>query len=344
MIPSDCAVVVVGATGAVGREAISILESRGHRADRIRAVASARSAGSEIPFAGGSLKVGLAGEDSFAGAKLALFCATSGVAKQLVPAASRAGCLVVDNSSAFRADPAVPLVIPEVNGDLVRPGVSVYANPNCSTILMLVALEPLRKRFGVSRIVVSTYQAVSGAGAAAIEELSRQAAEVLAGREVTRNVFKEQCAFNVFSHNSAVDESTGLNGEEQKMISETRRIWSDPGVEVSPMCVRVPVERAHSESICVTLKEPASEAQVRDALAGAPGIELIDERSSNRFPTPLHASGKDAVFVGRLRADPGSPRDAQGRSRNHCLFLAGDQLRKGAALNAVQIGDRFFVK
>ena len=335
---------VAGVTGAVGQEFLRILAERRFPFSRLTLLASARSAGREIEFLGKTYVVQELTEDSFDGVDLALFSAGGAISRKFAPIAAQRGCVVVDNSSAFRMDPNVPLVVPEVNPQDIAKHRGIIANPNCSTILMLVALEPLRKRFGVSRIVVSTYQAVSGAGAAAIEELSRQAAEVLAGREVTRNVFKEQCAFNVFSHNSAVDESTGLNGEEQKMISETRRIWSDPGVEVSPMCVRVPVERAHSESICVTLKEPASEAQVRDALAGAPGIELIDERSSNRFPTPLHASGKDAVFVGRLRADPGSPRDAQGRSRNHCLFLAGDQLRKGAALNAVQIGDRFFVK
>ena len=335
---------VAGVTGAVGQEFLRILAERRFPFSRLTLLASARSAGREIEFLGKTYVVQELTEDSFDGVDLALFSAGGAISRKFAPIAAQRGCVVVDNSSAFRMDPNVPLVVPEVNPQDIARHRGIIANPNCSTILMLVALEPLRKRFGVSRIVVSTYQAVSGAGAAAIEELSRQAAEVLAGREVTRNVFKEQCAFNVFSHNSAVDESTGLNGEEQKMISETRRIWSDPGVEVSPMCVRVPVERAHSESICVTLKEPASEAQVRDALAGAPGIELIDERSSNRFPTPLHASGKDAVFVGRLRADPGSPRDAQGRSRNHCLFLAGDQLRKGAALNGGQIGDRFFVK
>ncbi|MBX3379281.1 MAG: aspartate-semialdehyde dehydrogenase [Phycisphaeraceae bacterium] len=346
MIPSDCPLVVVGATGAVGREALAILEVRGHRADRIRAVASARSAGSTIPYAGSTIPVTEAGPASFVDCKVALFCATSDIARTLAPAARAAGCAVVDNSSAFRAEPNVPLVVPEVNGAEVAAAASpaIIANPNCSTILLLVALEPIRKRFGIERIVVSTYQAVSGAGAAAITELKTQATDMLAGREPRTNVFAEPCAFNVFSHNSAMDEATGLNGEEKKMISETRRIWHDANVEVSPTCVRVPVVRAHSESVTMTLVTPASEAEVRQSFEGAQGVFLIDDRKANKFPTPLHASGTDIVFVGRLRADPGSKRDAQGRTRNHCLFLSGDQLRKGAALNAIQIADLLFAK
>lgn len=341
MIPSDCLVVVVGATGAVGREALAILESRGHRADRIRAVASARSTGSAIPYAGSTIRVSEAGPASFAGARIALFCATSEIARTLAPAARAAGCAVVDNSSAFRADPDVPLVVPEVNAAdvaLAAPP-ALIANPNCSTILLLVALEPLRATFGIERIVVSTYQAVSGAGAAAIIELQQQASDMLAGRKPQPKVFAEPCAFNVFSHNSSMDEATGLNGEEKKMISETRRIWNDPDVEVSPMCVRVPVVRAHSESVSVMLKRPASESEVREAFQGAKGVVITDDRKRNKFPTPLQASGTDPVYVGRLRADPGSKRDGAGRTRNHCLFLSGDQLRKGAALNAIQIAD-----
>lgn len=346
MIPSDCSIVVVGATGAVGREALAILESRGHRADQIRAVASARSAGSAIPYKGGTITVSEAGPASFAGSQVALFCATSDIARSLAPAARAAGCAVVDNSSAFRADPGVPLVVPEVNGfEVSRAGSpALIANPNCSTILLLVALEPIRIAFGIERIVVSTYQAVSGAGAAAITELQQQAAEMLAGRVPQPKVFAEPCAFNVFSHNSAMDESSGLNGEEKKMISETRRIWNDPEVEVSPTCVRVPVVRAHSESVTVTLKRAASEAEVREAYRGAKGVILVDDRKGNKFPTPLQASGTDPVYVGRLRADPGSKRDETGRTRNHCLFLSGDQLRKGAALNAIQIADTLFAK
>ncbi|MFO0860503.1 MAG: aspartate-semialdehyde dehydrogenase [Phycisphaerales bacterium] len=339
MIPADCVVVVVGATGAVGREALAILESRGHPKENVRAVASARSAGTTIPYAGSQLVVGEAGAAAFAGARVALFCATSDVARSLAPVAGQVGCRVVDNSSAFRADPNVPLVVPEVNGEELAGRPFIVANPNCSTILLLVALEPLRRQFGISRVVVSTYQAVSGAGAAAITELNRLAGDMLAGRAPEPRVFAEPCAFNVFSHNSAMDEATGLNGEEKKMISETRRIWKDPNVEISPTCVRVPVVRAHSESVTFTLNKPASEAEVREAFRGARGIRVLDDRRANRFPTPLQASGGDDVLVGRLRADPGSVRDASGRTRNHCLFLSGDQLRKGAALNAVQIAD-----
>lgn len=346
MIPIDCPIVVVGATGAVGREALAILESRNHPANHIRAVASARSAGSRIPYSGGTLTVTEAGPASFAGSKVSLFCATSDTARALAPIARAAGCAVVDNSSAFRADPSVPLVVPEVNGDEVASASqpALIANPNCSTILMLVALEPIRRKFGIERIVVSTYQAVSGAGAAAIFELQAQAADMLAGRAPQTKVFAEPCAFNVFSHNSAMDETTGLNGEEKKMISETKRIWNDSKVEVSPMCVRVPVVRAHSESIAVTLSAPASESEVRAAFENARGVCLIDDRKANKFPTPLQASGTDPVYVGRLRADPSSKYDGQGRTRNHCLFLSGDQLRKGAALNAIQIADLLFRK
>ncbi len=344
MIPGDCPIVVVGATGAVGREALAILESRGHHPDRIRLVASPRSVGAEIPYAGTTLKVTEAGPACFTGMKVALFCATSDVARALAPAARAAGCAVVDNSSAFRADPSVPLVVPEINGQEVRAAKApaLVANPNCSTILLLVALEPLRRKFGISRIVVSTYQAVSGAGAAAIGELKDQAAAILDGKAPRPSIFKEPCAFNVFSHNSAMDEASGLNGEEKKMISETRRIWNDPAIQVSPTCVRVPVERAHSESVTVTLAKPASEAEVLAAFEGAAGVEVVDDRKANKFPTPLEASRKDSVFVGRLRADPGEQKDADGRTRTHCLFLAGDQLRKGAALNAIQIADLLF--
>lgn len=346
MIPRDCVIVVVGATGAVGREALAILESRGHPAEKIRVAASSRSAGSTIPYLGSRLTVIEAGPACFDGAKLALFCATSDIARTLAPAARSAGCAVVDNSSAFRADPSSPLIVPEVNAEALKGAQTpaLVANPNCSTILLLVALEPLRRKFGISRVVVSTYQAVSGAGAAAITELERQAGEILGGKAPTTKVFTEPCAFNVFSHNSAMDEASGLNGEEKKMISETRRIWNDSKVEICPMCVRVPVVRAHSESVTVTLKTPASEAEVRAAFEGAKGVSIVDDRKANKFPTPLAASGKDDVFVGRLRVDPSAEKDAAGRTRNHCLFLAGDQLRKGAALNAVQIGDLLFSK
>lgn len=348
-------VAIVGVTGAVGREALKILESRGHPASRIVALASARSAGTTVPYAGGSLAVREISAEAFAGVSAAIFCADADTARKWTPVAVEAGSLVVDNSSAFRMSPDVPLVIPEVNGELVRgvpsAGVSaktangsarrakVIANPNCTTIILLTALNPLRRSFGVERIVVSTYQAVSGAGAAAIDELNEQARAVLAGGEARPSVFKEPCAFNVFSHDSAMDAESGLNGEELKVIAETRKIWGDESVAVSPTCVRVPVVRAHTESITVTFSRPASETEVRAALESGAGLRIIDDRSANSFPTPLKASGGDDILVGRIRRDPSVPADADGRSRGWCLLVSGDQLRKGAALNAVQIAE-----
>ena len=333
-------IAVVGATGAVGTEALAILSERGIPASRIVALASVRSVSSRLPYGSEGVMVQEAREDAFEGVDAAIFCATSGVSKALIPAALRAGALVVDNSSAFRMDPKVPLVVPEVNGHLIKgDGPRLIANPNCSTIIMLVALEPLRRAFGVERVVVSTYQAVSGAGAAAMQELKDQASDVLAGRSARPRIFAEQCAFNVFSHNSAVDVATGINVEERKLIDESRKIWNQPSLLVSPTCVRVPVLRAHTESITVTLAKPATEAQVRQALLGGAGIEIIDDRAANRFPTPLQASGKDDVHIGRIRPDPGTPLEADGRSRAWSLLACGDQIRKGAALNAIQIAD-----
>ena len=319
-------IAVVGATGAVGREALAILAERGHPADRVIALASARSAGDRLPYAGASVQVGALGDD-FPACDAALFCATADTARAHAPRAVAAGALVVDNSSAFRMDPAVPLVVPEINAETVR-GARLIANPNCSTIILLTALNPLRRRFGVSKIVVSTYQAVSGAGLDAVRELETQTRAVLDGHTPEPAVFPEPCAFNVFSHESPLDPETGLNAEESKMIAESRRIWNDPALTLIPTCVRVPVLRAHTQSALVTLQTPATEAQVRAALAAAPGLSLLDDRAHNRFPTPLAATGRDPVLAGRVRRF--SPTEFG-------LLIAGDQLRKGAALNAVQI-------
>lgn len=336
-------VAVVGATGAVGREVLSIIHARGVPVENVIALASARSAGVKVAYGSGAIEVrGLderAAELAFQRSDVAIFAADADTARKYVPIAVERGALVVDNSSAFRMDDNVPLVIPEVNGDLLARGAEVVANPNCSTILLLVALEPLRRRFGVRSIVVSTYQAVSGAGLAAIEELRTQAGDTLAGRATAPSVFKEPCAFNVFSHDSAVDPATGLNLEERKLIEETRKIWGDQRVAITPTCVRVPVERAHSESVVVELCEPVREDEVRLALSAARGVRIIDDRNENSFPTPLKASGIDDVLVGRIRPDPGAGFDGRGRCRRWCLWLSGDQIRKGAALNAVQIAE-----
>lgn len=327
-------IAVVGATGAVGREALAILAARGVPASHVRAVASGRSEGREIPYAGGFIRVSGIAPAAFSEADIAIFCATSGVAREWVPIATGAGCRVVDNSSAFRSDARVPLVVPEINGDLVTDTAMLVANPNCSTIIMLLALDPLHKRFGVTRINVATYQAVSGAGASGIDELDAQARATLNGEPIIPRVFAEPCAFNVFSHNSAVDLTTGLNGEEAKMIAESRKIWNAPTLAVTPTCVRVPVFRAHTQAITVQCSEPAFEVDVRDALAGGRGVRLIDDRVGNMFPTPLKATGSDDVLIGRVRQDP-----ADDSGRSWCLFVSGDQLRKGAALNAVQVAE-----
>jgi len=341
VISSKHVIAVVGATGAVGREALAILESRKFPASRLRVTASERSVGKAIEYAGQRVTLLPSAADSVRGCDAALFCVSSDVAKRLAPDCVKVGCTVVDNSSAFRADPAVPLVVPEVNSHELSQvsGPCLVANPNCSTILLVVALNPLRRRFGIQRIVVSTYQAVSGAGAAAMDELRQQAADVLSGKPAQPKVFAEPCAFNIFSHNSKIDLESGLNGEESKMITESRRIWADTSLEISPTCVRVPVLRAHAESAAITLEKPATEAEVRAAFADAPGVRLVDDRANNAFPTSLKASGGDDILVGRLRIDPSAPREADGRSRHHCLLLSGDQLRKGAALNAIQIAD-----
>lgn len=343
--PIDIA--VVGATGAVGREFLDVLEQRGFPHARIRLLASARSAGTPLPYRGGSVPVEELKESSFDGVKLALFSAGGSISKQFGPAAVKAGAVVVDNSSAFRMDASVPLVVPEVNPadcaahkGYAKPG--IIANPNCSTIIMLVAVNPIRAAFGVERILVSTYQAASGAGAAAMEELRSQTGDVLAGRSAEPRIFKEPYAFNLFSHNSPMDSATGRNQEEQKMIDESRKIWRDESVKIAATCIRVPVLRAHAESINLTLKTPATESEVREVLSRAPGVTVVDDRTGNVFPTPLKASGNDDVLVGRIRGDESQESTGTGTAakfKGFHLFVCGDQLRKGAALNAVQIAE-----
>ena len=343
-------VAVVGATGAVGQECLRVLEQRRFPLAELRLLASARSAGSELNFAGQPLRAQELTAASLAGLDLAFFCAGRAVSKQYAPAAVEAGAVVIDNSSCFRMEADVPLVVPEVNPEAIakagiglrdgqtpgRPG--IIANPNCSTIIMLVAVTPLHRAAGVKRIVVSTYQAASGAGAQAMRELEQQTREVLDpanhGQAVTQEVFPFQYAFNLFSHNSSV-QGNGYNQEEMKMVHETHKIWGDPGTAITATCVRVPVMRAHAESINLTFENPLSEDDARAILARAPGVTVLDDRESNRFPTPLNASHQDNILAGRIRQDCSNP-DGTGLD----LFLCGDQVRKGAALNAVQIAER----
>jgi aspartate-semialdehyde dehydrogenase len=355
---------VVGATGAVGREMLAILEQRRFPHASIKALASPRSAGQKLPYRGEHLTVEPLTHDALRGCDVALFSAGSPISKEFCPPAAEHGCVCIDNSSAFRMTPGVPLTIPEVNPGSVahlratltpppshsatpsRPHHGrIVANPNCSTIILLMALTPLRRAFGVERAVVSTYQAASGAGAKGMDELEAQTRADLAGEPLVREVFHEPYAFNLFSHNTAIDPVTGLNVEEAKVIHETRKIWDDPAVALSATCVRVPVRRAHAESVNVTLRTPATTAQVRDALAAFPGVRIVDDRAANSFPTPLKASGGDDVLVGRIRPDPSRlpPTATAADYQKPCpafdLFICGDQLRKGAALNAVQIAE-----
>jgi aspartate-semialdehyde dehydrogenase len=350
-------VAVVGATGAVGREMMSVLEQYKFPHGELKALASAKSVGTQILYRGGNVAVTELTADSLRGVDIALFSAGSGISKQFAPAAVKAGTIVIDNSSAFRMDEGVALTVPEVNESSVRPLVDAWkkslparqsrgagltggiiANPNCSAIIMLVALNPLRDAFGIERVIVSTYQAASGAGAKGMDELESQTRDVLAGNAAVPKFFQEPYAFNLFSHNTAVNPETGMNVEEQKMIEETWKIWGDRTVGISPTCIRVPVMRAHSESITVKLKKPATVAQVRATLEKGRGVKLVDDRAGNKFPTPLKASGGDEVLVGRIRPDPSAP---LGENLWYSMFVAGDQLRKGAAQNAVQIAQMF---
>jgi aspartate-semialdehyde dehydrogenase len=326
-------VAIVGATGAVGQEFRAVLQDRKFPAKSYRLLASARSAGKSHDWIGGPLTIRELTRDAFDGCDLALFSAGGSISREFGPLAVKAGAVVIDNSSAFRMDDAVPLVVPEVNPEAIRSHRGIIANPNCSTIILNVPLWPLHRENPVKRVVVSTYQAVSGAGARALAELESQTRDVLAGRPAKPEVFNQPCAFNVFSHNTAIGED-GYNVEETKMILETRKIFGDASIRIAPTCMRVPVMRAHTESVSIEFTNPMSEGRAREILSAAPGVELLDDRQMNRFPTPLDASGRDAVFVGRIRNDPSVP-----ENRGLQFICAGDQLRKGAALNAVQIAE-----
>ncbi|OWM76921.1 hypothetical protein CDL15_Pgr021203 [Punica granatum] len=299
---------VVGVTGAVGQEFLSVLSDRDFPYRSIKMLASRRSAGKHLTFQGRDYLVEEIAPDSFDGVDIALFSAGGSISKEFGPIAVEKGGIVVDNSSAFRMDEGVPLVIPEVNPEAVagiRAGSgkgALIANPNCSTIICLMAATPLHRHAKVVRMVVSTYQAASGAGAAAMEELVLQTREVLEGKPPTCNIFKQQYAFNLFSHNAPVM-SNGYNEEEMKLVKETRKIWNDKDVKVTATCIRVPVMRAHAESVNLQFEKPLDEEKAKEILKKAPGVVVIDDRAANRFPTPLEVSNKDDVAVGRIRRD-----------------------------------------
>lgn len=339
MSPSEPVVAVVGATGAVGVELIRCLEKRNFPLSHLRLLASARSAGKTLDFRGAPLAIEELTENSFKGVNVALFSAGSSISKKFAPLAVAAGAVVVDNSSAFRMDDAVPLVVPEINADALRGHRGIIANPNCAAIISITPLWPIHQRNPIRRLILSTYQAASGAGAAAMEELRESTRAYLADRDYSPKVLPHPYAFNLFSHNTRIDPETGYNDEETKVIKETRKIFGDSSIRVCATCVRVPVLRAHSVSINFECEKPITPEEVRGIVSGAPGVEIVDDSERNYFPMPKDASGRDAILVGRIRRDLSDP-----DGRSIAMFVAGDQLLKGAALNAVQIAERLRAK
>ncbi len=327
-------VAIVGATGAVGVELLRCLENRGFRLRALRLLASPRSAGRTLSFRRQEIAVEPLTEESFAGVDVALFSAGAAISRKYAPLAVQAGALVVDNSSAFRMDPAVPLVVPEVNAAAMAGHRGIVANPNCVAAIATVVLAPLHRAHPIRRLHAATYQAASGAGAAAMEELRQSTAAYLAGEEFTPRVLPHPYAFNLFSHNADVDAESGYNGEELKVVAETRRILDLPALPIGITCIRVPVLRAHAIALTVEFGKAVSPEAARALLKAAPGVRVVDDRAANRFPMPSDASGADDVLVGRIRRDLGDP-----SGRSLALFVAGDQLLKGAALNAVQIAE-----
>ena len=324
-------VAVVGATGAVGIEMIQTLEKRQFPVGKLTLLASARSVGKKLKFAGEEVAVQELTRDSFAGIDVALFSAGGGISKEFAPIAAKAGCVVIDNSSAFRMDDTVPLVIPEINASDVKKHRGIIANPNCTTAVTLMALYPLHQAFDVKRIFASSYQAVSGTGAKAIEELERQVKEVVHGKPVTKEVYPHQIAFNVLPHVDSFLPS-GYTKEEMKMENEGRKIMHHPTFRASVTCVRVPVYRAHSVAVSAEFEKPATVEAAREVLKKAPGLDVVDNPENKEYPLPLYVAGKYNCEVGRLRKDCAL-------ENGLCFWVAGDQLLKGAALNAVQIAE-----
>jgi aspartate-semialdehyde dehydrogenase len=332
-------VAIAGATGAVGVEFLRLLEERHFPISKLLLLASARSAGKTMRFDGRDVLVEELTEDSFQNIDIAFFSAGGSISKKFAPIAARAGAVVVDNSSAFRMDPKVPLVIPEINPEAIAAHDGIIANPNCSTIIAIVPLWPIHKKNRIKRLIAATYQAASGAGAAAMEELRESTRAHLEEREYANTVLPHPYAFNLFSHNSKIDPSTGYNEEETKMVQETKKIFGDAEIRISATCVRVPVLRAHSEALTIECERPITPAEVREILATAPGVKLIDDQVKNYFPMPKDASGQGDVLVGRIRQDSSDP-----SGKSIAMFVAGDQLLKGAALNAVQIAEVMVAK
>ncbi len=323
---------IVGATGAVGRELLSTVESRKFPAAKVIALASAKSAGNTIPFAGGLLKVEELTENSFAGVDIALFSAGGDISKTYAPLAVKAGCVVVDNSSAWRMDERCPLVIPEVNPEALQKHKGIIANPNCSTIQMVVALSPLHKVAPIRRVVVSTYQAVSGTGQKAIHELETQVRYMFNGQDPENKVYPHRIAFNCLPQIDVFLEND-YTKEEMKMTLETIKIMGDPSIKVTATAVRVPVFYGHSESLNIEFSKPLSAKEARAILSTAAGVTVYDNPSEKMYPMPIDAAGEDEVFVGRIRDDASCPNAIN-------MWVVSDNIRKGAALNTVQIAER----
>jgi aspartate-semialdehyde dehydrogenase len=327
-------VAIAGVTGAVGAEFIATMNKRGFPVGRLKALASARSAGKIVHFRGQAIVIEQLDEHSFEGVDIALFSAGSAISRQFSPIAVKAGAVVIDNSSAFRMDPDVPLVVPEINANRIRDHRGIIAVPNCSAITALVPLWPIHRHNRIKRLIISTYQAASGAGAAAMDELVQATRANLAGEAFAQKVMPHPYAFNIFNHDTPIDPGTGYNGEETKVIKETRKIFEDDRIAIGVTCVRVPVLRAHSQAITFECERPITEHDVRAILATAPGVTIVDDRVKNYFPMPIDASGQDNVLAGRIRADLSDP-----TGHSISMFVAADQLLKGAALNAIQIAE-----
>ena len=326
-------VAVVGATGAVGNEMISTLEARNFPVNQIKLLASTRGAGTRLGFKAKEVTVEVLNENSFAGIDVGLFSAGGSVSEKFAPIAGKAGCVVIDNTSAFRMDPQVPLVVPEVNAHAIAQYTkkNIIANPNCSTIQMVVALKPIHDVARIRRVVVSTYQAVSGTGKRAIKELEDQVLAIYNNREVTKQVYPHQIAFNCLPHIDVFFDS-GYTKEEMKMVNETKKIMEDNSIRVTATTVRVPVFYGHSESVNIETEKKITADQVRDILSKAPGVKVVDNPKKNEYPLAIDAAGKDETFVGRIREDESIPNGIN-------LWVVSDNIRKGAALNAVQIAE-----
>jgi aspartate-semialdehyde dehydrogenase len=329
-------VAILGATGAVGQELLELLAEREFPLKNLKLLASSRSAGSKITFKGEELTVEAVGEDSFQDIDIVLASAGGSTSKAWADKAVAAGAVVIDNSSAFRMDDNVPLIVPEINPEAASNHQGIIANPNCTTILLGVAIYPLHQVQRIKRIVVATYQSASGAGARAMKEAMVQAQDILDGKQPQAQVLPYPIAFNLFPHNSPLNED-GYCEEEMKMVNETRKIFGDPNIAITATCVRVPVLRAHSEAVNLEFEQPFEVKQARELIAAAPGVKLVEDWQSNYFPMPIDATGKDPVLVGRIRRDISCDRGLE-------LWLCGDQIRKGAALNAVQIAELLLQK